>query len=341
MEIKDLVQKLCRVPSPSGFEGEAGKLAARMLGEYCSEVRTDVMGNVIGVRSCGKPGAPKLLLDAHIDEIGFIVTDVTEGFLGFSAIGGADARLLPGQEVTVLAQPPVYGIIAALPPHVLSAQDMERSIEIKDLYIDVGMTQEQAQKLIPIGTPGIFNGPFEDIGDGSICSRALDDKLGAAVLIKVMEDIKDAELDMDVYCMASVQEEVGLRGAGVGAFGVEPDYCIAVDVTFASAPDTPKVGTFNPGSGAAILAGPNGDRRLTKRIKDTAEKCGIPYTVEVASGRSGTNGWAIQVCRRGVATAVISIPIKYMHSSVEMAKLSDAEAVRRLIGEFIKGGVSA
>lgn len=338
MDILEIFKKLCAAPSPSGMEQAAGEVVAELLRPLADRVETDVMGNVTGVKLSGKKDAKKLLLDAHIDEIGFIVTGIEEGFLKFEPIGGVDARLLPGAEVSVLAAEPLYGVIACLPPHVLSEQEREKAFEIKDMYIDIGFGQSEAEKRVPIGTRGIFSGETLVRG-GEICSRALDDKLCAAILLGVMEDISQAKPDMDVYFMASVQEEVGMRGAGAGAFKIRPDWAIAVDVTFAETPDSTK-GTFKPGSGPAIGTGPNANRPLSRAIIETAKKNGIPYSIEVMPKSSGTNGWVIQTVGEGVATAIVSVPIKYMHSSIETARLSDAENTRRLLSSFITGGAT-
>ncbi|MBO4330481.1 MAG: M20/M25/M40 family metallo-hydrolase [Oscillospiraceae bacterium] len=337
MEIIDVFKRLVSAPSPTGAEQEAAEAVKELLGPLVDSIETDVLGNVIGARRCGKKNAKKLLIDAHIDEIGFIVTGHEEGFLKFAALGGLDARTLAGAEVTVLGEEPLYGVIACLPPHVLTAEEREKAFEIKNMYIALGLSQQQAEKAAPVGTRGIVRGDVVLRG-GDICSRALDDKLCAAVLLCVMDDIKDAELDTDGYFMAAVQEEEGIRGAGAGAYRVEPDFAVSVDVGFAETPDSTEE-VFKPGSGPAVAVGPNADRRLTKAIMQTAEKEGIPYSVEVIPQASGTDARAIQLSRGGVATAIVSLPIKNMHSSVEAARISDAENTRRLISAFIKGGM--
>lgn len=340
MNIKDTAREICALSAPAGFEQQAAERIAQLLKPLVDRVTIDNMGNVIGLRrgENKQVNAPKLLLDAHMDEIGFIVTEVKEGFLKFTAIGGVDPRTLPGREVSVMADKPLYGIVACLPPHIITAEDKEKVIEIKDLFIDLGLSDEEVKKLVKPGTPGVFMGDFTELLDGSFASKALDDRLSVAVLLQVMENIKDLKLDFDVYFMASVQEEVGIRGAGPGAFGIAPDYCIAVDVTFAKQPETTAAESFKAGSGAAIAVGPNANRAMTKVLMDTAKEHKIPYSIEVIPGNSGTNGWAVQVSRQGVATAMVSIPVKYMHSPVETVKLSDAEAVCSLITEYIKAG---
>ena len=233
---------------------------------------------------------------------------------------------------------PLYGVIACLPPHVLTAEQKEQAVEIKNLFIDLGFSQAEAEKRVPIGTPGVFEGPMFDLQGDNFVSKALDDRICAAVVLQVLENLKGKELPCDLAVMFSAQEEVGLRGATPGAFRLAPDWCIAVDVTHARTPDAPKGETFEAGKGCTVGVGPNANRAMTKAIMDAAKEKEIPYSVEVMPRSSGTNGWAIQITRQGVATAIVSVPVKYMHSPVEAASLADAEAAADLITAFIRGG---
>lgn len=339
MTIKETTRELCALSGPSGFEEAVARRAKELLEPLVDEITADSMGNVLALRRCGKPGARQLLLDAHLDEVGFIVTEVAEGFLKFSALGGLDERTLPGREVRVLApEGPLYGVVACLPPHVLTAEQKEQAVEIKNLFIDLGLSQAEAEKRVPIGTPGVFEGPMFDLQGDNFVSKALDDRICAAVVLQVLENLKGEELPCDLAVMFSAQEEVGLRGATPGAFRLAPDWCIAVDVTHARTPDAPKGETFEAGKGCTVGVGPNANRAMTKAIMDVAKEQEIPYSVEVMPRSSGTNGWAIQITRQGVATAIVSVPVKYMHSPVEAASLADAEAAADLITAFIRGG---
>lgn len=335
MELSQLIIDLCSAPGPSGFEDAAAAAVKEYLAPYVDEIRTDVMGNLAAVRRCGKPNAKSIMLEAHIDEIGLIVTGYDKGYLRFSSLGGIDARMLPAREIKLLTPEPVYGVIDVLPPHALSREDMEKALPADKLYIDVGMTQEEAEAAIPVGTPAVFAGGVMRLGEGSLCGKSLDDRACAALIIKAMEELSRRSPDLDVYCLFSTQEEVGLRGAKVGAYGVDPDYAIALDVTFAIQPDVPKTKACEMGKGGAIGVGPNFNRTLTDRIIDTAKAHGLPYQLEVCRGDSGTDAWVIQVSRGGVATALISLPIRYMHSPVETMLLADGENIVSLLTEFI------
>ncbi len=343
MDLKETILALTQLPAPSGREEAAAERILELLRPLADETRTDAMGNVFGLKRSGKENAPTLLLDAHMDEVGFVVTDAEEGFLKFSTFG-VDPRLLPGREVTVLApEGPLYGVIACLPPHVLTAAEREQAVKVKELYIDVGLTQEAAEKAVPPGTFGVFRGDAFDMAGDFLCGKALDDRLCVAILLKVMENVKDASLPFDICFMASTQEELGCCGAAAGVFSAAPEYCIALDVTFASAPDASGAETFEAGCGAVIDVGPNMNRRMSDALIAYCCEKEIPYKIEVDPKSSGTDAWPIQIAREGVCTGVLSVPIRYMHSPVETVKLSDAETVVRLltgfISDYFEGGV--
>ncbi len=337
METKEMVAALCTLPGPSGFEGAAAQRCAQMLAPLVDHIETDRLGNVIGKKSCHKPGAKKLLLDAHIDEIGLMVTGHEKGFLRFRAIGGVDPRMLPGRELKILAEKPLSGVVAWLPVHLLSEESMEHSVKIQDLFIDAGLSEQEAVRQIPIGTPVVFADGCEEIQPGILCSKALDDRACFVVLMRALELLKDRSLNVDLVVLGSVQEELGTRGAITGAYAIAPDYCIAVDVTHAKTPDAPREKVFDMGGGTAIGLGPNINRWIGERLIKTAQAHEIKYQLEVMEGHTGTNAWPVQISREGVATGVVSVPVKYMHSPVEMLNVDDIESAARLLAEFAAG----
>lgn len=332
--MKKVLEELCGCTAPSGFEAPAAAAAARLLEPLVDEVKTDRMGNVIGVRRCGRPDAKKLLLDAHLDEIGLLVTGVEEGFLRFRSVGGVDPRMLPGRELWILTQPPLPGVVACQPPHLHDGDAENKSIPIADLRIDVGLSQEQAEARIPVGTPVVYRGSCFALGQDQMCGKAMDDRSCFAVLMRAMELLADKELDVDVYVMGSTREEVSGVGATVGTWSVQPDCCVAVDVTHGRTPDGPSDKTFKLGGGPAVGVGPNMTRWMTKRMLDKAREREIPYQQEVMSGHTGTNGWEMQISREGVATSVLSLPLKYMHTPIETLSLSDLEQTAQLLAAF-------
>ena len=336
MDIRQTIERLCGSGAPSGFEGPAAAAARELLEPLMDQVWTDRLGNVIGARRCGRPGAKKLLLDAHLDEVGMVVTGHKDGFLRFAA-NGVDVRMLPGRELTILTDPPVLGVVACLPPHVLPAEDREKAPELKDLLIDVGLGQEEAQRRIPVGTPVVYRSGFALLGERQVCSKALDDRACFAALLRAAELLRDEALDVDLYILGSVCEEVGGVGARVGAQALAPDFCVAVDVTHGRTLDSSKDESFAMGGGPAVGLGPNCARWMVRRLLEKAEALDMAVQKEVMEGSTGTNGWEMQIANEGIATAVLSIPLKYMHTPVEVVELSDVEDTARLLAAFAAG----
>lgn len=339
MEVRSVLAALVEEKGPSGFETTVAKTAQRLLEPYVDETYFDRLGSLIGVKRCGKKNAPRLLLDAHLDEIGLMVTGIEEGFLRFRAIGGVDPRMLPDREVTVLAAEPLFGVVACLPPHVQSASDHDKAMPIDRLYIDVGLTQEEAEAKIPIGTPITYRCGCFSLGENRICGKSLDDRACFAALLRCAELLNGEELDVDLYIMGSSREEVGGAGAACGAFAIAPEACVAVDVTHGETPDVrnPKDRVTKLGGGPAIGLGPNCVRALTDQLRARAKELDMPVQLEVMPGNTGTNAWDMQIAREGIATAVVSLPLRYMHTPVEVVDLDDLEAVARLLAAFVKG----
>ncbi len=331
MNYEQTLARLCALPGPSGFEENMTKAAAELLRPLVDEVYTTRLGSVVGVRRCGRANAPRLLLDAHLDEIGFIVTGHEEGFLRFAPLGGVDPRMLPDREIVLLADPPVTGVVICLPPHVQEDGEQDRSLPIKELCIDAGLPQEEAQRRIPAGTPAVYRGGCAPLGEDLLCGKALDDRAGFAVLLDALEQMKGRKLDVDLYVLGSTQEETRSAGAVTAAYEIAPQMCVAVDVTHGDSPDAPKHETFKLGGGPVIGVGPNCARTMTGRLKELAKELDMPVQVEVMAGSSGTNAWPIQVSREGVATAVLSIPERYMHTPVEVVNKKDLEDTAKLL----------
>ena len=336
MDMEQCLERLCAVGAPSGFERPAVLAARELLEPRMDEVWIDRLGNLVGARRCGKPGAKKLLLDAHLDEVGLTVTGVENGFLRFQGIG-VDNRMLPNREVTVLTDPPMLGVVACLPPHVLTAEDRDKAPKPEELFIDVGLSQEEAERLIPPGTPVVYRSGFLRLGERQLCGKAMDDRACFVSLLWAAELLKDADLDVDLYVLGSTREEVGGMGAKVVTQALGPDFCVAVDVTHGRTPDGQKDETFALGGGPVVGIGPNMTRWMTRFLLDLAQREGIPVQKEVMEGSSGTNGWEMQICNEGVPTAVLSIPVKYMHTPVETLERSDVENTARLLAAFAAG----
>ena len=335
--LREMLMSLCQLPGPSGFERSVALQAAELLRPLVDEVKIDRMSNVIGVRHCGKSNAKRVLLDAHLDEIGLIVIGIEDGFLRFRTIGGVDPRMLPNREVTIMTNPPLFGVVACLPPHVLQSGEADKSIAIPDLFIDIGLTQEQAEEMIPIGTPCVFRDACFELGKNQMCGKSMDDRACFVTLLRALQLLQDKELDVDLYVVGSVREEVSYAGAATAAYAIAPDCCVAVDVTHGRTPDTPKDRTSEIGGGPAVGIGPNMTHWMTERMLAKGREKNISLQYEVMAGATGTNGWEMQIAREGIATSVISLPLKYMHSPVETLDLSDMEAVASLLAAFVEG----
>ncbi|MDR3310980.1 MAG: M20/M25/M40 family metallo-hydrolase [Oscillospiraceae bacterium] len=331
----ELLQKLSAADAPSGAETPAASLCAYLLRPLTDEVRFDALGNVIAEKRCGKRGAKRVLLDAHIDEVGFIVTGRDGDFLRFDKVGGIDQRLLPASTVKILTEPPVYGVIDVLPPHVLKAGDSDKSQKIDELRIDAGGAD------VDIGTPVVFASESYQPGDKLFVGKAMDDRACFASIILALEKLADVTLDCDVIVAGAVQEEVGTRGAYAAAYAADADFALVCDVGFAEQPDVtkPEV-TAKTGGGAIISYCANADRALTKRIIAAANEKNIALQVFAeGGGDSGTDARAVQISRRGVKTAILGVPLRYMHTPSETVDARDVETLAELIAEVLKGGV--
>lgn len=336
MNTLETIRTLTGAHGPSGFETAAVEQAEQLLTPLVDRVWRDRLGNVVGVKSCGREHALKLLLDAHLDEVGFIVMGHEEGFLRFAPLGGVDARVLPDRELTILTDPPLFGVVATKPPHVMEAGESDKAIPLSELRIDVGFSQEEAVRRIPVGTPVVFRETCQALGSDCISGKALDDRSCFAVILRTLELLREKSLDVDLYVLGSCREEINGAGATVGTYGIHPQLAVAVDVTFGRSADTSKEKTFQLGGGPVIGVGPNMSRWMTERLMETAEKLEMPYQIEVMAGNSGTNGWEIQVSREGVATAILSLPLNYMHTPLEVIHQADVEGCAKLLAAFIE-----
>ncbi len=335
--MRSKIEQLMAIPMVTGFERAQSMKVRDLFAPLCDEIEVDRFGNVIGVLRSGKPQAKTLLLDAHIDQIGFVVTEVLDnGFLRFRSVGGVDPRMLLGAEVTIGApNESLYGIVSCLPPHLLGAGEADKALPIHKMCIDTGLLD--AKSVIPIGTPIWFPADaahMPQISKDAITGPSLDDRAGAAAIAYALEKLRKVDLDVDIAVLLSVQEEVTSLGATIGTFRIRPDYAIAVDVSHAKTPDAPN--EFEYGGGVIIGMGPNMNRALTRALIRTAKAEGMSYQIEVMEGNSGTNAWEMQIVAGGTAQALLSIPLRYMHTPIETIQLSDAQSVGDLIYHFVR-----
>ncbi len=334
--MKKLIKELSDLRGISGFEYRISDKIAEYFRPYADDVTVDTLGNVIAVKRCGKENAKKIMIEAHCDEIGLMVRDIDDrGFVTMAMVGGIDARILPSSEVVIHGRKDVPGVIGAKPPHLQEADEAKKASKLTDMAIDTGMNADEVKKYVSVGDSITLAQSVGELGGGQFSGKTLDDRAGVAALITTMKNLMKIKTDVDVYAVAAVQEEVGLRGAKTAAYSINPNLAIAVDVCHGITPDNSD-NAFETGSGAVISIGPNIHPKLQKRLSETAEKYHVKTELDVDGGDTGTDAWAIQVSRCGVPTALLSIPLKYMHTSVETLSVSDVSAVSELLTYFIQ-----
>jgi len=329
-----LLKKIIEAAGISGYEKEIANIMCSELKKSCDEVKVDSFGNVIAKKGKGKK---KIMLAAHMDEIGFMVKHITkEGYIYFIKVGGIDDRVLPAQRVVIKSKKgDCVGIIGTKPPHLQKEEDKKKPLKYEDMFIDIGCSSiEEAKKRVEIGDIAIFE-PNSGVLNGKLCyGKAVDDRIGCYALIKIMEKLN---VDAEVYAVATGQEEVGLKGARTAAFNVSPDYAIAIDTTIAG--DTPLVtereSSLKLGEGVAITiieASGRGvivNEKIKDLLMDTAKKNKIKYQVDVIDG-GVTDGAMIYMNKEGVPTGVLSIPTRYIHSPTGVFNIDDVDAATKL-----------
>lgn len=331
MDRKCLIQKLSSLHGVSGFEYRFSKEIEDIFAKYCTEVTTDSLGNVTGIIRSQSPDAKAVMLEAHMDEIGMMITEIDDrGFLRFVSVGGIDARILPGKEVLIHGREDIVGIVGAKPPHITTADMRSKAIPMDELYIDTGYSAESIKEIVTVGDTVTFTDGYRELGADYISTKSQDDRTSVAVLIYVMEKLQNISLPFDVYFCACVQEEVGRRGAGVLATAIDPVFAVAIDVCHATTPDASS-GTVKAGSGAVITKGPNIHPLLCEHTIKIMEENHIPYTIDIDSDDTGTDAWAIQIASEGIPTLLFSLPLKYMHTMVETVNMKDVNATANAI----------
>jgi endoglucanase len=339
MPIPSLLHTLLTAPGPSGYESAAAAAWRDAAAEF-AEVHVDNLGSSVA-RVKGTAGGPLLAIVGHIDEIGVYVTHIDDdGFLRFGGVGGWDPIVLVGQRVTLLTRAgSVDGVIGKKPIHLMKEEDRKRVPELKDLHVDIGAKNgEDARARVRIGDVGVIAGDPIELPNNRVISRAMDNRIGCFVALEAARLVAEAGgAPGDVAAVAAVQEEITFAGSTTTAFSLEPDLAIAVDVTFATDQPGIELGelTKHPlGSGPSLMRGSTLHPRIFELLHETAEAEGIPFTVASSARFTGTDADAIHLARAGIPTGLISVPLRYMHSPVEMAQMDDVENAARLIAAF-------
>jgi putative aminopeptidase FrvX len=339
MPIPDLLRDLLAAPGPSGYEDVAAAVW-REAAKSFAEVASDTLGSSYARVRAGE-GAPTLAVVGHIDEIGFAITHIDEnGLLAVSSLGGFGAEQLLGQHVVIATRDGLVRGVVGRRDSEESGRDRPR-VELSDLHVDIGAAdQEEAAALVRPGDAGVWHSEPLELRNGRFVSKALDNRLGSYVALEAARRVAEAgDARVDVVAVAAVQEEIGSHGSRTAAFALEPAVALAIDVTWST--DVPgrsarRAGRTDLGAGPAITRGPVVHRIVSDLLEETADAEQIPHAVDVYSGRTQTDADAVHISRAGIPTGLISIPIRYMHSPIELGSLDDVEAAVRLVAAFAR-----
>ncbi len=337
----EFFKALIEAPSPSGYEQPAAKVYRDYVTPIADEVTTDVMGSVHALLK-GTAEGPSVMLAGHIDEIGFMVTYITDdGYCAFAPIGGHDPQILPGMRVDVHTGSGVLrGVLGRLPIHLLEDEDRKKVVKIDRMFIDLGLGGEAVKKQVRVGDPVTYGVGLETFGEGMAVSRAFDDKMGAYICAEALRLVKEAGgAAGDLVAAGTVQEEIGMRGGATSAYSQDPVVGIAVEVTHATDyldVDKRKFGEVCCGKGPVLARGANINPKVLELLIEAAEAEKIPYQIEGAPRGTGTDANAIQLSRGGKAAALVSVALRYMHTPTEVLALEDVENTAKLLAAFVR-----
>jgi endoglucanase len=327
-----MMLSLCIRPGLSGDESAAAEAALFALKEYCPDAHIS-HGNVVGTFGSKGENAPHVLLDAHLDQVGLIVTSVTDdGFVTVGNVGGLDRRLFPVQRVFIHGKKRIPGIICALPPHLTNGDEKVQKIE--EVRIDTGYPADELRELVHPGDSVYFDGTAQTLPGGYNTAPALDDRCGIAAILCALDLLQNEEIPCRVTVQFSTEEEVGERGACIGCFAANPDIAIAVDVSFAG--DGKRSETGKMGAGAMIGVSPSLSYEVSLALQSAADHENIPWQYEVMNGTTGTNADRFSVCREGVKACTVSIPLRYMHTPQEVIDPADVELTGKLLAAYLR-----
>lgn len=338
-DLKAHLRLLVEAHAPSGHEAALREIVREAWSGLVDGFEQDKLGSLIGIKRATEPTATprRIMLAAHMDEIGMMVRDVLDGFVLVHRISGVDNRVMPSQTVMVHGRRPLPGIVAAKPPHLLTPESRSKYPSFEELIVDVGLSAAEVAELVRPGDLITVDVPMIELQGERVAGKAMDDRACVAAVTACLHYLKGLRHSWDVYAAATVQEETGLYGATTAAYHIKPDVAIALDVTFAPQPGVDSDSTCEMGGGPGIGIGPNFHPGLFDKLKDTAKRYDIKVQDDVIPGASGTDAWAIQVAREGVPTALLEVPLRNMHSPVETADLRDIDRCGRLMAQFIAG----
>lgn len=336
----DCIKKLKELTNLVGVSGNEGNLANVLRDEFLKygfDVTVDRFFNVIAKKSGKGKSERSIMLTAHMDEIGLMVKGIDDkGFILFTNVGGIDPKVLISKEVVVHGKRDLFGIIGQKPPHLMTKDEYSKVQAMNELSIDVGYNKEQLSKIVSVGDVITFKSQPVVLNENFVSNKTMDNRSGVVTMLLVAELISDVDTDLDVYFVVTTGEEFNLAGASVVSYKINPDFAIVVDACHGAMSEVPKEETFELNDGVVIGVGPNLHKNFTKKIMDVAKDMSMPCQIDVEPGDTGTECWAIQVARNGIPTALISIPVKYMHTMIEMVCEEDLKNAANVI----KGVVS-
>ncbi len=338
MDLREILKSLSSAPGVSGEERLAGETSLALLKKYCPDAYIDKMGSVIGKVCFSEGNEYHILLDAHLDQVGFIVTAVTEeGFVKVGNVGGLDMRIMPAQNVLLYGKRTISGVIASVPPH-LSSSDKKVS-DITELLIDTGYDKKELVEIISPGDKVTFDTPFMRLQGERIAAHSMDDRCGIAAILYALELIYGKKLPCNLTVLFSSQEETGECGSETAVYNIAPDIAVAVDVSFALGHNDDPVKCAKLGEGPMIGISPTLSREISSSLIITAKIKNIPWQIEVMNGTTGTNADKFSVSRCGVQSCTLSVPLRYMHTPSEVISVTDVENTGKLLAEWIMGGL--
>ncbi|MBO5312641.1 MAG: hypothetical protein J6B29_01615 [Clostridia bacterium] len=329
--IKSTLIALCSTMSVSGHEYRAEEKIKELCADIFDEIRRDSMGTVVMIKRCNKKNAPKLLIDAHLDTVGMMVTDIKDGgFLKVVNIGGLDTRVLPATEVTVYGRREIYGLITSTPPH-LRKDGEDKLPKITDLMIDTGYTKEELEEIVSVGDMVGYRYKLTEMAGGFVTTSGLDDKACACGIIEAMRLADRDRLCYDVYVTISAQEETGKCGVARASFEIEPDIAIITDVNFARGDGSLEHESIQCRKGAAVDISALTDKALTRNVIRLLRDKGIKHQIICEPGRTYTNNEGVLISGKGVRTMVLSVPLKNMHTPCETVNLEDIKSLGEIL----------
>jgi endoglucanase len=336
MDLQAFLKRMLTAPGLSGHEAPIRKVIEEAWAPLADEVSLSRLGSLHALRRGSAPEPrPSILLAAHMDAIGFIVSGIVEGFLRFTNIGGIDPRVLPGQPVTVYGRQPLHGVIVQPPARLLPPHAREGTVKMEYLWIDVGLLPDEVSRTVQVGDIVAYAQEPLETADGTLTGHSLDNRASVAVIAHCLDLLRSRPHAWNVWAVATVQEENTMAGALTSTFQLQPSLAVAIDVTFASSPGSPAHRTFPMGKGPTLGWGPNVHPGLFQAFRQVAEQQEIPFALDVMPRHSGTDAYGMQVVAEGVPTMVIGIPLRYMHTPVEMVAMKDLTRAGRLLAEFI------